>query len=64
MSSGDDHHHCKVCGAVCDPSELVCSPACQEKRDAKLRTGKMLQYAMYGAMLFLLFTLAIGLHAF
>jgi len=61
VSSPDDHHHCKVCGKVCDPSEAVCSAACRTKREATVASGRRLQVMMYAAMLLLVVVLVFEL---
>ena len=59
MALQDDHHHCKVCGAVCEPDALVCSKACGEKRAQMMAQRRRLQYVLYGAMLLALLVLAL-----
>jgi len=57
----DDHHHCKVCGAVCAPSAMVCSTACGEKRERMVAQRRRLQYVLYAAMLIALLVLSLEL---
>ncbi|MCI4366674.1 MAG: DUF2116 family Zn-ribbon domain-containing protein [Thermoplasmata archaeon] len=61
MSTPDDHHHCKVCGKVCSPSEAVCSKACKTQRESKQASGRRSQLMMYGAMLLLIVVLVFEL---
>lgn len=54
---GTDHRHCKVCGRVCDPEELTCSPRCAEERARVARTRRMYLYLIYGTAALLLLLL-------
>lgn len=47
-----DHRHCKVCGKVCAPNADTCSKACQEKRDANLRSKRLWTGIMYLLIVF------------
>ena len=60
MAREDDHHHCKVCGRVCEPDRDVCSKTCREQRQRTLQSRRMYTYLLYGfillTVLLLLFT--------
>jgi predicted nucleic acid-binding Zn ribbon protein len=48
-----DHRHCKVCGRVCDPEELTCSPECAERHTRALIQRRNLTYLLYGSIVLL-----------
>lgn len=51
MVREDDHHHCKVCGRVCEPDRDVCSKACREQRQRTVQNRRMYTYLLYGFIL-------------
>lgn len=53
MTPEADHRHCKVCGRVCAPDELTCSPECQAKRDRAEISRRNLTYLLYGSIVLL-----------
>ncbi len=57
----DAHHHCRVCGNVCGPSEKFCSAKCETERNEQLRSRRTLQTVMYAAGALLLIVLLIEL---
>lgn len=59
MALEDDHHHCRVCGAVCAATATVCSAKCQATRDRTIAQRRRLQYAFYAAILIALFVLSL-----
>ncbi|MGI0132242.1 MAG: DUF2116 family Zn-ribbon domain-containing protein [Thermoplasmata archaeon] len=56
MTLEDDHHHCKVCGRVCESDREVCSKACREKRERAVQNRRMYTYLLYG---FIVLTVAL-----
>jgi predicted nucleic acid-binding Zn ribbon protein len=56
-----DHRHCKVCGAVVDPDDQVCSEACGTKRAALQRSRRNYQMVLYGVMAVLAIVLLLNL---
>ncbi len=56
-----EHSHCKVCGKVAPPGADTCSAACQEIRDARLRTRRNWSALLYILIVVFAFLLLIEL---
>jgi len=56
-TSEADHRHCKVCGRVCDPDKLTCSPKCAQERARVARVRRNYLYMIYGTAALLLLLL-------